>query len=135
MVTGTYLGECSTLGNLLDTLDKRAQVGGRNSRVADELDQVVDDDNGPTLDLHRTVVQGTDHERNEDGESGRSDLRDERGVRKRLDASRHGVGVRHALDKHRNMGDEVGVRQSGAERRRALHGSGGDLDRHQYTEV
>ncbi len=132
--TWTYLVECSTLGDLLDTLDKRAQVGGRNSRVTDKLDQVVNDNNGSALDLHRTVVQGTDHERDEDGESRCSDLRNERGVRKRLDTCRHGVGVGHALDKHRDVGAEIGVRERGAERGRAFHGSGGDLHWCQYPE-
>jgi hypothetical protein len=122
-----YLGERGALGDLLHAVDERAEVGGGNRRIADELHQVVDDDDRPALDLHPAVVQRAEHERDEHRERGRLDLHHERGRRQALDARRDRVRVRHALDERRDVRDEVRVLERRAERRRALDRRDGHL--------
>ena len=77
----TYLGESRALGNLLHTLDERAQVDRCHVRVANKLHEVVNDNHGATLNLHAPVIEGAQEQRDEDSEGGGGDLRDERRVR------------------------------------------------------
>ena len=70
----TYLWESGSFGYLLNTIHERAEINGGDCWVAYKLDEVVDDNDSPALDLHRPVVQGTDEEWDEDRQRRRGDL-------------------------------------------------------------
>jgi hypothetical protein len=56
----SYLGESGTLGNFLNSFNQGTKVDGRDSRVADQFNEVIDDHDGTTLDFHATIVEGTE---------------------------------------------------------------------------
>lgn len=125
--TRTNLGERSARRDFFDALDKRTKILSSNARVANELNEVINDDNGPTLDLHAAIIQSSHKQGNEDSKSGSRDLGDEGLARQRLDAGRHGVRLRHAFHESRNVLVKVIISQGGAECGCTLDGSSRDL--------
>jgi len=57
---GSYLGEGGALGNFLNSFNQGAKVDGRDSRVANQFNEIVDDNDGTTLDFHTTIVESTE---------------------------------------------------------------------------
>lgn len=56
----SYLGEGGTFGNFLNSFNQGTKVDGRDGRVADQFNEVIDDDDSTTLDFHAAVVETTD---------------------------------------------------------------------------
>jgi len=56
----SYLGEGGTFGNFLNSFDQGTKVDGRDSRVADQFNEVIDDNDGTTLDFHAAIVESTE---------------------------------------------------------------------------
>ena len=86
---GTYLRECRSLGDLLDTLDEGTQVDRSHVRVANELDEVVNDNHSAALDFHAPIIQRAQEQRDENSEGGGGDLRDKSRVGEGLDDRGH----------------------------------------------
>ena len=56
----SYLGEGGTFGNFLNSFYQGTKVDGRDSRVTDQFNEVVDDYDGTTLDFHAPIVESTE---------------------------------------------------------------------------
>ena len=59
-VKSWHLGESGTLGNFLNSLYQGAEIDGRDRRVADQFNEVLDDYDGTTLDFHAAIVESTE---------------------------------------------------------------------------
>jgi len=121
---GTDFREGSTCCNLLNTINKRAEVFSGNPWITNEFDEVRDDDDSPALDLHTAIIERTLEEWDQNSQSGRCDLSDEGLVRKGFDAGRYGVGLGHAFHKGRNMRGQIGVGECGTKGGRAFDSCG-----------
>ena len=70
----SYLEEGGTLGNFLGSVDQGAKVGGCDSRVMDQFNEVIDDDDGTTSGFHASIVESTEQERDKNRQSRSFDL-------------------------------------------------------------
>jgi hypothetical protein len=64
----THFGKRSTLGDLVHASHQGTKICRSNDRIADQFDQVIDDDYSPPLHLHASIVQGASEKRNENSE-------------------------------------------------------------------
>lgn len=122
-----YFRERCSSSDFFHTLNQGAEVLGGNARITDELDKVVDDNDGSTLDLHAAIVESSLQQWHKNGKGGRRDFRDERLVGERLDAGWDSVRLSHTLDKSANMRCEIGISQSRAQVGSTFDGGTGDL--------
>lgn len=56
----SYLGEGGTFGNFLNSFNQGTKVDGCDSRVADQFNEVIDDNDSTTLDFHTAIIESTE---------------------------------------------------------------------------
>jgi hypothetical protein len=76
-----YLGESGTLGNFLHPFYQGTEIYGRNGRVTDKFNEVIDDHDGTSLDFHAAIVESTEQKRNQNRQSRGLYLCNESGTR------------------------------------------------------
>jgi len=55
-----YLGESGTLGDFLNSFYQGTEIDGRDGRVTDQFNEIIDDNDGATLNFHAAVVKSAE---------------------------------------------------------------------------
>lgn len=55
-----YLRESSTLGDFLNSFYQGTEIDGRDSRVTDQFNEVIDDHDSTALDFHAAIVESAE---------------------------------------------------------------------------
>jgi len=127
MKSKAHLRESGSSSDVGDSRDEDSEVGSSDVGVSNELDQVGDDDTGHSSGVGGSLLEGSDEERNHDGEDGSSNLRDEGGGGESLDGGGDGRRGGHGFDESVEVRLEIRVVEASGKGSGGLLGSGGDL--------